>query len=573
MAAIEDLQNEVSEALCKLSKDQLIDICDFLHISGPKQERVTRKSKMSLISHIVGHLEREEVEDLEDEGMSELLCLKDKINELVTVSEFGKINIGKGETEKQKEEQQRVQRELDVLQQSLKEKKSEMEALVSPVLVQHREHIQTLTDMSPVTPQNSTQIQMPAPVWRKEFKITGQIGELGQKDRLTFTSLARQIESGLSMGCPELEIVNAVIRAIVPGLQLRSYLEGSSGLTLPTLRRILRFHYQERGATELYRQLTSEVQRSKETPQNFIIRMLDLRQKVLFASQEAESGLKYDPALVQSAFLHTVLIGLQSDNVRSDLQPYLLNPKITDVVLLEKLNIACANEAERQSRKKSAVPERPAAVHSVQSDETPVEQKGQVKQHTPKLITDMVSELKNLSAEITQIKESMRPPISVPQQCLALSSDKPVMAGAQFQVQSPSQWYQQPWGPDTKRDQRFRGPGPVSEAHWFQPQAAPQKQYAAPQQQYAVGQLQQQYAAPQRQYAALQQQYGAPLRSYQPQVRRCFQCQQRGSEERCLHCYYCGSSEHFLAGCRIRGTRPSREGPLNGNGLPPRGRE
>lgn len=80
---------------------------------------------------------------------------------------------------------------------------------------------------------------------------------------------------------------NAVIRAIVPGLQRRSYLEGSADLTLATPRRILRFHYQERGATELYRQLTSEVQRSKETPQNCIIRMLDLTQKVWFTSQEA----------------------------------------------------------------------------------------------------------------------------------------------------------------------------------------------------------------------------------------------------------------------------------------------
>lgn len=43
--------------------------------------------------------------------------------------------------------------------------------------------------------------------------------------------------------------------------------------------------------------------------------------KSLFASQEAESGLKYDPALVQSMFLHTVLTGLQSDSIKVDMQP------------------------------------------------------------------------------------------------------------------------------------------------------------------------------------------------------------------------------------------------------------
>lgn len=63
-------------------------------------------------------------------------------------------------------------------------------------------------------------------MWRKDFKIAGQIGEPGQKDKLTFSSLARQIESGLSRGYPEHDIIDAVIRTITQGLQLRSYLEG-----------------------------------------------------------------------------------------------------------------------------------------------------------------------------------------------------------------------------------------------------------------------------------------------------------------------------------------------------------
>lgn len=133
-------------------------------------------------------------------------------------------------------------------------------------------------------------------------------------------------------------MVDAVIRAISPGLQLRSYLEGKPNMTLPTLRRILRSHFQEKSATELYKQLSSESQGNKETPQNFLMRVLDLRQKILFASQEAESGLKYDPALVQSMFLHTVLTGLQSDSIIVDIQPLRLDPKTTDEALLEKLN-------------------------------------------------------------------------------------------------------------------------------------------------------------------------------------------------------------------------------------------
>ena len=84
----------------------------------------------------------------------------------------------------------------------------------------------------------STQPQ-PSQHWCKDFKISGQIGEPGQRERLMFSSLAHQIENGLNRGHTEIEIVDAVIRAISPGLQLRSYLEGKPQLSLPTLRRIL----------------------------------------------------------------------------------------------------------------------------------------------------------------------------------------------------------------------------------------------------------------------------------------------------------------------------------------------
>jgi len=42
------------------------------------------------------------------------------------------------------------------------------------------------------------------------------------------------------------------LKAINPALSLRSYLEGKVGLTLAKLRRIMRSHYQERTATEVY---------------------------------------------------------------------------------------------------------------------------------------------------------------------------------------------------------------------------------------------------------------------------------------------------------------------------------
>ena len=83
--------------------------------------------------------------------------------------------------------------------------------------------------------------------------------------------------------------MDAVVRSINPGLRLRSYLEGLESLTLPRLRHILRSHYQEKSARELYRQLSTLVQEPQEGSQSFLMRTLYTRQKILFASKEADT--------------------------------------------------------------------------------------------------------------------------------------------------------------------------------------------------------------------------------------------------------------------------------------------
>ena len=76
-------------------------------------------------------------------------------------------------------------------------------------------------------------------------------------------------------------------------MRLRSYLEGLESLTLPLLRYILRFHYQEKSAKELYQQLSTLVQEPQEGSHSFLIRALNTRQKILFASKEADTQLTH----------------------------------------------------------------------------------------------------------------------------------------------------------------------------------------------------------------------------------------------------------------------------------------
>lgn len=296
--------------------------------------------------------------------MAELLHLQDKISELQVVCNASAAKQVEEQQKKQEEEEEKkILKEIEALQLRLASTQNERDNKEKKDIISNSYNRQVTQSAAHNSPPHHR---------HKHFKIAGQIGEPGQKDKLTFSSLARQIEHGLSKGFPELEIVDAVIRAIAPGMQLRSYLEGKVNLTLPTLRRILRSHYQEKSATDLYTQLTSEVQGFKETPQNFLIRTLDLRQTILFASQESESGLQYDPGLVQRMFLHTVLTGLQNDNIKRDLQPYLEQADISDELLLERMNTACAYETERQMKKKMAGQQKPVTVDSAQSSDQPL---------------------------------------------------------------------------------------------------------------------------------------------------------------------------------------------------------
>ena len=185
---------------------------------------------------------------------------------------------------------------------------------------------------------------------RRELKIYGQFGSPGQPEKLSFNSLVRQLEDALQKGYKPREVISAVTRAISPGSSLRSYLEGRADITLPQLRRVLRAHYKEKGAIDLYTELAAASQQPKESPHDFFMRAMSLRQKVIFASQEDQSPLKYDTHLVQSTFIQTLKTGL-AGNLKDEMRQYLQQLNITDEELLEKLNPVVSLEDRRAQKR------------------------------------------------------------------------------------------------------------------------------------------------------------------------------------------------------------------------------
>ena len=112
--------------------------------------------------------------------------------------------------------------------------------------------------------------------------------------------------------------------------------------------KIIRAHYHEKIAAELYTSLANIVQSTTEEAREFLLRALNLREKIIFASYEEHSKLKYDDTQGQSLFLHAIERGLISNNLRSRMRPLLKTMHVKDEDLVSELNVAVTEDAEKK---------------------------------------------------------------------------------------------------------------------------------------------------------------------------------------------------------------------------------
>lgn len=87
-------------------------------------------------------------------------------------------------------------------------------------------HVGGTKDISGNDELKPSVLTLPQPMYRKELCISGQIGDANHKDKLTLSSLNHPIETAKSKGYSEMEIVEAVLKAMHPSLKLRSNLKG-----------------------------------------------------------------------------------------------------------------------------------------------------------------------------------------------------------------------------------------------------------------------------------------------------------------------------------------------------------
>lgn len=353
MASSDELERAeaaVKAQLYGLSKEQLLHVADHLKIG----ERVAeRQERHGLIKSINRYLDGEEVEAQDDQGLAILNNLQ-----------------------------------------------KYMDGLVTPVHT-----ASTTTDTTDrKSPMTFDLNRATAVLAGREFKIYGQIGSPGQVDKLSFNSLARQIEDAQQKGHKEREIISAVTRSVSPGLPLRSYLEGRPAITLPQLRRVLRAHYKERDAIDLYQELAAACQQQKESAHEFFMRTMSLRQRVIFSSQEDQSPLKYDTELVQSTFMQSLKTGL-TGSLKGEMRQYLQDPDISDEELLEKLSLVVSLE-EKRAEKRGPKPRINTVSASEAEPKSPTAETDQIKQ--------LSAGVQELTACVASLREAMQSPQSMP---------------------------------------------------------------------------------------------------------------------------------------------------------------
>ena len=149
----------------------------------------------------------------------------------------------------------------------------------------------------------------------------------------------------------EREVIDATIRAISPSLKLRSYLETMKEVTLPKLRQMLRPQYKQKSGNELFQELTTMYQSPSQSPQDFLVRTLDLRQQALFASQAEGGAEKYEPSLVHPCSCMLLRRAYRiDDSIRTKQRPFLQKTNVTDEELMEQINVVVSEESERTGK-------------------------------------------------------------------------------------------------------------------------------------------------------------------------------------------------------------------------------
>ncbi|XP_030606237.1 uncharacterized protein LOC115794735 [Archocentrus centrarchus] len=204
---------------------------------------------------------------------------------------------------------------------------------------------------------------------RREFKVHG--GQIGDHNSdITYSSMCKQIDEGIREGFTDAEVIRGVLRIVKPGV-FKDMLINKEEITISEIKSFLRSHLGEKASTELFQELMCAKQNDQETPQQFLYRMIGLKQKILFQSKQASTDIRYDRRTIQGVFLHSIYQGLcaKHTDIRQQLRPLLSNSEVADEEILSQVTKMMSDENEHQRRLGHAPRQKTTHAHSIQVEE------------------------------------------------------------------------------------------------------------------------------------------------------------------------------------------------------------
>ena len=395
---IDELLLEIHGLLTGIGKEKLYEIC--IKLGTIPESSYSNKSRLATVKVIVQEIEKQLSKCKETEKAAFVRDVLKQISE--TKSE---VSVGE-EQQMQDSVRQNLEKEIALLKEK---QQREMEALSGKLsAIRMTTGDSVLTGAGAAT--SEVNYQGLQSILKRDFRIVGTVGAQGQKEQLSYLSLSRQVQSGKERGYSEKELVDGLIKCIVPGLPLKDYLEAMREMGLETLMKIIRAHYQEKNASELYASLANLAQSPTEEPQNFLLRALNLREKIIFASKQEGSKLRYDTSQCQSMFLHAIETGLLSNTLRTRMRPHLQRSDVTDAELIAQLNLAGAEESERNA--KLGIGQR----GKTKITQVSVEENSKIKAETHKKVKEaeapfaekVLSEIQAIKAEVASLKQDVK---------------------------------------------------------------------------------------------------------------------------------------------------------------------
>ncbi len=432
---------KIQKKLSDLCLIQLQTIASSIH-DGLETYHAADLSEPELYDLIVDYFRSEKLKTAEDEGMSQLLLLFDLLNDVLSASDTGAAEPGNvapvlmedspthhhGHTptnDNGKAHTLPSHMDRDIHTQPLHMDRNTrmrsfqgrdtssmvgMPSHIGAVALSRMnsssnisDHVVRLSDVSALLP-------------RREFKLHGgQISDAGSD--ISYNSLSKQMDEGLQEGFSESEIIRTVLKITKPGT-FREMLSNKEDLTVEGLKRFLRSHTRDKNRTELFQELSNARQQDRESPQQFLYRVMGLKQRVPFESQQPGVDFSYDKKLVQGTFVHTIYQGLNEKNsyVRHDLKAFLSDMQVSDDFLLKQVTKSTSEEEGCLKQLIRVAKTRPVTVNSVRHDsgeltdqnrQTKVDSELQANRDAIKELTAQVSSLTKHLAHLITSTETM----------------------------------------------------------------------------------------------------------------------------------------------------------------------